>query len=349
MPDDLLRRFREKIRSRSAGRARDEIAGPAGQSGRASSAGPAGDAGLPGDIELPVDAGLPGDTGLPGEVALAAAMNAPPDAGVSELAILEAGVGPFAEADRLHPLFVPGMPRVRVTLEIGSVLRRRAASLSVRQLDRLLEICPSLSRHSCGAGDPLQALRRRLDPSGAGAYLPNPAGSAPAASPGAGPDDGVVIAHLIEHVAIDLTVRAAGGGRCSGVTCAWRDRLDRFDLFLEASDPALARATVLLAAALVRDLCGGRGGLDDYRRGRDLLTALTARGLRDTAPEDVCEALGWALDEALATLRMLVRFGYLETVAAPFTFSSPTGMIFRPAPAGPPIDWQQIFPDGPAV
>jgi hypothetical protein len=55
------------------------------------------------------------------------------------------------------------------------------------------------------------------------------------------------------------------------------------------------------------------------------------------------------MEEALATLRMLVRVGYLETVAAPFTFSSPTGMIFRPAPAGPPFDRRPLFPAGPAV
>ncbi len=308
MSDDLLRSFRDKIRSRSAGRGREEAGGIGGAGSTESAA--------------------------------------------AGLVVLEAGVGLFNEADRLHPLFVPGVPRVRITLEIGSDLRHRAARLSIRQLDRLLEVCPNLSRHACGAGDPLQVLLRRPDPAAAGTPIPGTAGStlraagSMPATPASrmAPEDGVVLAHLIEHVAIDLTVGAAGGGRCSGVTCAWRDRLDRFDLFLESPDPALARATVLLAAALVRDLCFGSASLEAYRRGRDLLAALTVRGRRDTAPEDVCEALHWGLPDALTTLETLVRFGYLESIAAPFTFSSPTGVIFRPAPAGAPIDLRAAFP-----
>jgi hypothetical protein len=288
----------------------------------------------------------PGDISLDPD--LAGLATAPPTG--PGLEVLEAAVDRFAEADRLHPLFVPGLPRVRVTLAIGPDLRRRARTLPIRQVNRLLDLCPGLSRHSCGAGNPLRALLRRSDPHPAGPDrdgLPaQPAAAAPAAA-GVQADDGVTIAHLIEHVAIDMTVLAAGGGRCSGVTCAWRDRLDRFDLFLESSDPALARAAVLLAAGLVRDLCMGRTVLDDYRRGRDLLAALTARGRRDTAPEDVCDALGWGMEETITTLRTLVRCGYLEAVVAPFTFSSPAGVIFRPAPPAGPFERPAMIPTAP--
>jgi hypothetical protein len=307
MSDDLLRRFREKIRNRAGARGRDDPAGAPGGVDPAEHAAPAGATGPASDLE-----------------------------------ILDATVGRFAEADRLHPLFVPGLARVRVTLGIGPGLRRRAKGLSVRQVTRLLEICPELSRHSCGAGNPVQALLRPSAPPAGGAdsspvAQPGSPGGTAAAAAGTQPEDGVTIAHLIEHVAIDMTVRAAGGGRCSGVTCAWRDRLDRFDLFLEATDPALARTAMLLAAALVRDLCLGRTALDDYRRVGDLLATLTNRGRRDTTPEDVCDALGWGMEESLATLRTLVRCGYLEAVVAPFTFSSPAGVIYRPVPpAGRP-------------
>ena len=78
----------------------------------------------------------------------------------------------------------------------------------------LLEVCPSLTDHRCRSDsvetEPLDArdlgeiCGRRLK------------------------DDPVDIAHLLEHMVIDLVVEISGNDRCSGVTCGLHDPKNRF-------------------------------------------------------------------------------------------------------------------------
>jgi hypothetical protein len=222
------------------------------------------------------------------------------------IAIHAVTAGPFPQAAGFHPRFVPGLPRVRLTLDIGAGLRGRPEPLPAPALEGLLRICPMLPEHECGGGNPLEATGAAADA------------------------DGLALAHLVEHVAIEI-VASATGGRCHGVTCAWRDRLDRFDIFLECPDVPLARAGAVLAAALVRDLCAGDDRVEEHRRSRDLLAAFTRGERREMAPEDAAALLGVRLEEAVSGLDDLRRLGYLEAVAAPFTFSSATGLLFRRA------------------
>lgn len=234
----------------------------------------------------------------------AASDSPPPDAAGDGLTIHAVGAGPYPEAAALHPCFVPGTPRVRLTLDVGADLRRRPDLLTPRAVGELLRLCPRLAEHECGGGSPLD---------------PAPTGES---------EDGLGLAHLVEHVAIEL-IAGASGGRCHGVTGAWRDRLDRFDIFLESPDVPLARACAVLAAAVVRDLCAGSDRTQDHRRCRDLLAALAREEGFDVAPEDAAALLGVSVDEAVTGLEDLSRLGYVEAVAAPFTFSSATGLLFR--------------------
>jgi hypothetical protein len=178
--------------------------------------------------------------------------------------------------------------------------------------------------------------------------LSAPHGAPQRASPEAESGDGLALAHLIEHVAIDLIATATGTPRCSGVTCAYAGRLDRFDIFLECSDPALGRAVAILATVIVRDLRGGRERLAAHRRCRDLLAHLAATRSRHVAPEDVAASLDWTVADAIATLDGLVRLGYLDPLPASFTFSTPTGLLFRRAAASGSIGHPHRGPTLPA-
>jgi hypothetical protein len=274
--DELLRRFRNKIRGRPSPRPHD-----------------AGD--IP-EIEE----------------------EAPADS----IAIRDLEVGPFPSASRLNPRFIPGVPRVRLTLDLGENLRGAAGPLGAAETAQLLALCPRLLEHDCEGGNPIQEM------------LSAPHHAPPQASPGPETGDGLVLAHLIEHVAIDLIAAASGATRCSGVTCAYAGRLDRFDIFLECADPPLGRAVALLATAIVRDLCSGRDRLASHRRCRDLLAHLTATRSRHVAPEDVASSLDWSVPDALESLDGLVRLGYLDPLPATFTFSTSTGLLFRRASTG---------------
>jgi hypothetical protein len=248
----------------------------------------------------------PAPAGLEAEV--------PPDA----ILIREVRLGYFPEVSSLHPGFVPGIARVRLTLDLGAHLRGRSIPLHPEGREALLELCPRLPDHECGGGD---EIRRMLAGDGA----------RPADADG-GERDGLSIAHLIEHVAIEMLVSVSGVPRCSGVTCAHKDRLDRFDIFLESVDPLAGRAVAVLAAAVVRDLCLRRNGrLSLHRRCRDLLAHLSCSGVATLVAEDTARNLGCDQDEALQAMEELVRLGYLTAAPSPYLFSSTSGVLFRRA------------------
>jgi hypothetical protein len=249
----------------------------------------------------------------------------PPDEEVpaDSIQIREVRAGFFPEVSPLHPGFVPGLPRVRITLDLGADLRRDPAPLTSEGRRELLDFCPRLADHDCGDGE---ALRRTLEDGRA-------TGTAdPSAADGAAFADGLAVAHLIEHVAIEIVVGVSKLRRCSGVTCAHRDRLDRFDIVLESPDPLVGRAAAVLAAAVVRDLCLGRTPrLALHRRCRDLLALLVSSRPASLVAEDAARRLSCGTDEALQILEELVRLGYLVAVPSRLLFSSASGVLFRRA------------------
>ena len=236
--------------------------------------------------------------------------------------IREVRLGFFPEVSGLHAGFVPGVTRVRLTLDLGSHFRGRRPPLQSEGREALLELCPRLPDHECGAGD---ELRHLVADDGAD-------GGASSAAGDGDERDGLSVAHLIEHVAIEMIVGVSGIPRCSGVTCAHKDRLDRFDIFLESVDPLAGRAVAVLAAAVVRDLCLGRTGrLVVHRRCRDLLAHLCCSGETTLVAEDTARNLGCGPTEALQALEELVRLGYLVAVPSAYLFSSTSGVLFRRA------------------
>lgn len=243
-------------------------------------------------------------------------------------------VGPFPEAARLHSGFVPGIPRVRLTLDVGAGLRKRPGPLGEEETRALLRICPRLLDHDCGGNGLLGDLL-----SGTGTVVaagPEPEAAAAPRATGPGEGDGLYLAHLIEHVAIELIVAATGVPRCSGATCAHAGRLDRFDIFLECADPLAGRAAAVLAAALVRDLrLGFTDRMSLHRRCLDLLTLLASAGDARLVAEDVAVRMECGKEEALQALQEMVRLGYLDAGPAAYVFSSPTGVLFRRAEIQP--------------
>jgi hypothetical protein len=273
---------------------------------------------------------------LRGRASSARSAGEPADAPVEEvrpdtIMIRDVVVGPFPEAARLHAGFTPGVPRVRLTLDVGLGLRKKPGPLGVEETKALLGFCPRLLDHDCGAGGVLRGLLSGVDQAAG-----HRAGTA--ATDEAAPEarDGLNLAHLIEHVAIELIVGVTRAPRCSGATCAHAGRLDRFDIFLECTDPLAGRAAAILAAALVRDLrIGHTDRLILHRRCLELLTLLAPAEDSRMVAEDVALRLACGRDEAMQTLQEMVRLGYMEAGPAAYLFSSPTGVLFRRAALQP--------------
>src|SRR5438093_12550153 len=72
--------------------------------------------------------------------------------------IQDVRAGAFPEALRLQPAFVPGLPRIRMTIDLGAQFRGRAAVLESAEIEALREFCPQLAVHDCGGGDSISAL-----------------------------------------------------------------------------------------------------------------------------------------------------------------------------------------------
>ena len=230
-------------------------------------------------------------------------------------------VGPYPEASPLHPGFVPGLPRVRLTIDLGARFRGDAPAFAAGEREALLRLCPRLLEHACGGAGELARLLDRPQ----GRPKDQPAGDASDAR------DGILVAHLIEHVAIEILVGVSGSGKCSGVTCAHRDRLDRFDIYIESADPMAGRACAILAVAVVRDLLLHMGAdrLALHRRCRDLLAFLVSTSSTGVVAEDAARHLACGSEEAMQTLEELVRLGYLAAVPSGYLFSSTSGVLFR--------------------
>ncbi len=59
------------------------------------------------------------------------------------------------------------------------------------------------------------------------------------------------VAHLIEHVMVDLQCRTSGMRQCSGITCGHRAPENRFDVFVECVDPRIGAFSARYATYLV--------------------------------------------------------------------------------------------------
>jgi len=62
------------------------------------------------------------------------------------------------------------------------------------------------------------------------------------------------VAHLVEHVIVDLQCAISGMRLCSGITCGHRAPENRFDLFVECIDPKVGAFSAHLATYLVASM-----------------------------------------------------------------------------------------------
>ena len=151
--------------------------------------------------------------------------------------------GDFAGITALNHRFIPGHQRLKLTIDLNLIERVPGATpaLFMAGLERLR---PSLKRHSCcGHG--------RIEET----FLNGTRGPACMMRE---PDDGIDIAHLLEHLIIDFQHDLANMRTCSGITCGHRTPTTRYDLFIETPDERVGRFCVALACSLLnRLLLGG--------------------------------------------------------------------------------------------
>lgn len=206
--------------------------------------------------------------------------------------ILDVRYGKFPEVDPFNPKFVPASNRLRIVLEMDG-WESPHPSVAVL-IDNLVVLFPTLREHKCnweylsmeGSSPEDSDLKRGIQEFG-------------------GYED---VAHLVEHLVIDLQHSVAGMRLCSGVTCCYQDSLDRYDIFVESPDKRTGQFAAFLAVEVLNRYLT-EGEVDpEYRMVIDFAKYLH----RYPALEILGEGL---THEARRLLGILIRFNFLPAKA----------------------------------
>ena len=242
-------------------------------------------------------------------------LGADPGGTAGPVIVLGVAHGEFPRVSSLHPEFRPGMNRLKATIEIpAEALRGRPEAGAIA--GTLISFLPSLSSHRCCGSLPVERT-----------FFTHGAREGCAARES---DPGVDVAHLVEHVTIDLQHFVGRMRICSGVTCGWISPLDRYDIFVECPEEKVGRTCFGVAVDLVNDLLDG---LRPDPRWHCLLGL--ARLARDHAGSPVGPRLdplrkAWGRRTVSGALEALRRRGFLDDSPASFNFSGERLLAFIP-------------------
>lgn len=204
--------------------------------------------------------------------------------------IIEMKWGKFPQVDQLNPKFIPGSTRLKATLEISpDGLEKRDLKDYIRELTQLF---PSLKRHRCENEHGLTT-----------SFQPKPGLKQV--------DEATDIAHLIEHMVIDLQCSLGQMRSCSGITCAYWTPENRYDIFVECRDRKVGVFALRLAGEIAEEiLIEGKFG-PKYKKLLQL-----ARFIQETPGVSsnlgkLSSALRWKENAIKFYLKELIRLGYL--------------------------------------
>lgn len=205
-----------------------------------------------------------------------------------EIRILEARYGTFPEVDELNRDFTAGSRRLKLQIDVLEGLRWTESDPAVL-LEQLSEPLPGLGEHRC-CGD--SQFGSTFFGSGDGGGSTEGAGLASAD-----------LAHLLEHLILDLQYRVAGVTRCSAVTCGYWEPPSRYDLFVESPNALCAETSARLGVALMNDHLAGHSAIPLYG-----LAIRVGRELYERHPWTRGDAeLGASLEEPAGRVRKITR------------------------------------------
>ncbi len=204
--------------------------------------------------------------------------------------IIEIEWGEFPQVDHLNPKFIPGSTRLKATLEISfNDLERGELKNHIQELTQLF---PSFSKHRCANEHGLST-----------SFQPKPGLQQV--------DKATDVAHLIEHMVIDLQCSLSRMRSCSGITCAYWSPENRYDLFVECASPKVGIFALRFAKEIVEEILAEDKFGPKYKKILQL-----ARFIQKNTPisNDVGElssSLRWKDRAVKSYLKELIRLGYL--------------------------------------
>jgi hypothetical protein len=212
------------------------------------------------------------------------------------LKIKELSYGEFPEISDLNPRFKPGSRKVKMVLDIQLPTVSGEMGLYMILL-KLMKLLPTLEKHQCGEHlfEDLKLDTKTTELSHS--------------------EKITHIAHLMEHVIIDLQAKVTGMDSCSGITCGYKNPDNRFDLFVECKDKKVGLFSAFFAVDLFGNLLTRKNLSKTYPALIDLARYLYRNKLLqewigfDPMVSRISSELGWKKSFVLSLLRKLKEFG----------------------------------------
>lgn len=216
------------------------------------------------------------------------------------LEIKEISYGEFPEILSLNPRFKPRSKKVKVILDVRVPETEKGNTELPSILMKLVKLLPSLERHQCG-----EHLFEDLK---SGKKDPHTEHSEKITD----------IAHMMEHIIIDLQSKITGLDSCSGITCGYKNPCFRFDIFVECKDKKVGMFSAFFAADLLKRLLANKSLSRRYYALIDLAkylygnNSLRRQTKLDPMAFKISSELGWKRRFVLPLLRKLKDFGFLN-------------------------------------
>jgi hypothetical protein len=214
------------------------------------------------------------------------------------LEIKKISYGEFPEIFGLNPRFKPKGRKVKVVLDIHVPEDQKSKADLFSIFTKLKKLLPSLERHQCG-----ERLFEELKTGNKTTLFKHP-------------DEITDIAHMMEHVIIDLQSNITGMNSCSGITCGYKNPSYRFDIFVECEDKKVGIFSAHFAADLLKKLMVNKNASGRHRALIDLAKYLYGnRTLQRFAQLDLVVSrigsdFGWKESFVLSLLRKLKDLGF---------------------------------------
>ncbi|MDH4223617.1 MAG: hypothetical protein OEV55_08790 [candidate division Zixibacteria bacterium] len=120
------------------------------------------------------------------------------------------------------------------------------------------------------------------------------------------------IAHLTEHMIIDLQATIGQMETCSGLTCGYQDPANRFDLFIECHNSRVATFSSFLAVKMMKELLWKGSLSNEYLRTIQLAKYLNAEPELMSSLNKLSHKLNCQKDELILHIKELIDLKFLN-------------------------------------
>ena len=202
--------------------------------------------------------------------------------------------GKFPDISFLNPNFKYASSKIRVVLDVF-LPRKRKLNLS-STYKKAHKLMPTLSKHSCCVSMFYGSLHKEEE------------GGVPLKKIG----DITDIAHLMEHMIIDLQANISGMDSCSGITCGYEEPGFRFDIFVEYRDKDVARFSSYLTLDVMKRILSGEKIFPKYQRIIQLAKYLYQHPQRVNSFDRICRDLHLSRRSIPSLYRNLIDLKYFS-------------------------------------